>query len=154
MTRLNQVFQIGLNLVSSFLIMNEKWKFSSLSRVRFFATPWTMSHHVLCPWNFPGKNTRVGSHSLFQGIFLTQGSNPDLLHCKQTHYHLSHQWSPDKFSRKKNFSIYKNKMNFMLACRLFMAKSHLLLYFLCEKWDLEKGSDWFKDTVIEQQHCS
>ena len=26
------------------------------------------------------KNTRVGCHSLLQGIFLTQGSNPGLLH--------------------------------------------------------------------------
>jgi len=30
----------------------------------------------LCPWNFPGKNTGVGSCSLLQGIFPTQGSNP------------------------------------------------------------------------------
>ena len=30
----------------------------------------------LCPWNSPGKNTGVGSHSLLQGIFLTQGVNP------------------------------------------------------------------------------
>ena len=33
----------------------------------------------------------VGSYSLFQGIFLTQGSNPGLLHCRQSLYHLSHQ---------------------------------------------------------------
>ena len=32
-----------------------------------------------CPWNFPGENTGVGSHSLLQGIFPTQGSNPSLL---------------------------------------------------------------------------
>ena len=32
-----------------------------------------------CPWDFPGKNTRMGCHSLFQGVFLTQGSNPHLL---------------------------------------------------------------------------
>ena len=30
----------------------------------------------LCPWGFPGKNTGVGSHSLLQGIFPMQGSNP------------------------------------------------------------------------------
>ena len=30
---------------------------------------------LLGPWDFPGKNTGVGSHFLFQGIFLTQGSN-------------------------------------------------------------------------------
>ena len=27
------------------------------------------------------------------GVFLTQGSNPGLLHCRQTLYHLSHQGS-------------------------------------------------------------
>ena len=37
----------------------------------------------LCPWNSAGKNTGVGSHSLLQGIFLTQGSNPGLVHCRQ-----------------------------------------------------------------------
>ena len=33
---------------------------------------------LLCPWNSPGKNTRVGGHFLLQGIFLTQGSIPAL----------------------------------------------------------------------------
>ena len=35
---------------------------------------------LLCPWNFSCKNTRLGCHSLLQGIFLTQGSNQCLLH--------------------------------------------------------------------------
>ena len=34
------------------------------------------------PWNSLGKNTGVGSHSLLQGIFPTQGSNPGLPHCR------------------------------------------------------------------------
>ena len=42
----------------------------------FFVTPWTI------PWNSPGQNTGVGSLSLLQGIFPTQGSNPDLPHCR------------------------------------------------------------------------
>ena len=46
---------------------------------------------LLCPWDFPGKNTGVGCHFLLQGIFLTQGSNPDLLHCRQILYHLSYE---------------------------------------------------------------
>ena len=37
---------------------------------------------LLCPWDSLGKNTGVGCHALFQGIFPTQGSNPHLLHCK------------------------------------------------------------------------
>ena len=31
----------------------------------------------------PGKNTGVGCHFLFQGIFPTQGLNPGLLHCRR-----------------------------------------------------------------------
>ena len=41
------------------------------------ATPWTVHHSLLCPWDSPGKNTGVGSLSLLQGIFLTQRSNLD-----------------------------------------------------------------------------
>ena len=41
-----------------------------------------------------GKNSGVGCHSLLQEIFPAQGSNPGLLHCRQTSYHLSHQESP------------------------------------------------------------
>ena len=35
---------------------------------------------LLSPWAFPGKNTGVGCHVLLQGMLLTQGSNPCLLH--------------------------------------------------------------------------
>ena len=44
---------------------------------------------LLCPWNSPGKNTGVVYHALLQGIFLTQGSNPYLLYCRQILYPLS-----------------------------------------------------------------
>ena len=69
-------------------------------------TPWTESEsrsvmsdslwpHGLCsPRNSPGQNTEVGSLSLLQGIFPTQGSNPGLLHCRRILYQLSHQGSP------------------------------------------------------------
>ena len=49
-----------------------------LNRVQLFVTPWTHS-----PCSSPGKNTRVGSLYLLQGILPTQGSNPGLLHCGQ-----------------------------------------------------------------------
>ena len=50
---------------------------------------------LLCPWNSPVKNTRVGSHSLLQEeIFLTQRSNLSLLHCRQICSCLSHQGRP------------------------------------------------------------
>ena len=34
----------------------------------------------LCPWDYPGKSTRVGCHFLLQSIFLIQGLNPRLLY--------------------------------------------------------------------------
>ena len=37
-------------------------------------------------WNSPGQNTGVGSHSLLQGIFPTQGSNQGLLHIGRFFY--------------------------------------------------------------------
>ena len=35
------------------------------------------------PWNSPDQNTGVGSLSLLQGIFPTQGLNPGVQHCRQ-----------------------------------------------------------------------
>ena len=32
---------------------------------------------LLCPWNSPGKDIGVGCHALLQGIFPTQGSEPE-----------------------------------------------------------------------------
>ena len=37
------------------------------------------SIRLLCPWDFPGKNTGVSCHFPLQGIFPTQGLNPCLL---------------------------------------------------------------------------
>ena len=34
----------------------------------------------LCPWGSPSKNIGVGCHARLQGIFLTQGPKPHLLH--------------------------------------------------------------------------
>ena len=49
----------------------------------------------LCtPWNSPGQNIVMGSLSFLQGIFLTQGLNPGLPHCRQILYQLSHQGIP------------------------------------------------------------
>ena len=42
------------------------------------------------------KNTGVGCNSILQGIFLTQGLNLGLLHCRQILYRLSHQGSPER----------------------------------------------------------
>ena len=51
--------------------------------------------HGLCsPWNSPGQITGVGSLSLLQRIFPTQGLNTGLLHHRQILYQLSHRGSP------------------------------------------------------------
>ena len=52
-------------------------------------------HGLYSPYNSIGQNTRGSSLSLLQGIFLTQGLNPGLPHCRQMLYTLSHQGSPD-----------------------------------------------------------
>ena len=51
-------------------------------------------HGLYSPWNSSGQNTGVGSLSLLQGIFPTQGLNPGLPHCRQILYQLSHKGSP------------------------------------------------------------
>ena len=51
-------------------------------------------HGLYSPWNFPDQNTGVGSLSLLQGMFPTQGSNPGLPHCRWILYQLSHKGSP------------------------------------------------------------
>ena len=89
---------------------------------------------LLCPRNLPGK-TGVGCHFLLQGIFSTQGSNPDLPHCRQTLYPLSH---PGKRLRTSQFSsvsqscpILCDPMNRSMpglpVHRQVMPSSHLIL---------------------------
>ena len=66
----------------------------SLSHVRLFATPWTVSCQApLSMRFFSGKNTGVGWHFHLQGIFLSQRSNPSflqLLHLQAGSLPLSH----------------------------------------------------------------
>ena len=50
------------------------WRVSvSHSVVSDSANSWPLPPRLLCPWDSPGKNTGVRSHSLLQGIFPTQG---------------------------------------------------------------------------------
>ena len=52
------------------------------------------SHGLYSLWHSPDQDTGVGSYSLLQGIFPTQGLEPGVLHCGQILYHLKHQESP------------------------------------------------------------
>ena len=84
---------------------------SRFSCVRLCATLWKAAHqdspgkntgvgcHFLLRMDYivrgpPGQNTGVGGLSLLQGIFPTQGLNPDLPHCRRILYQLSYQGSP------------------------------------------------------------
>ena len=56
---------------------------------------------LLCPWNFPCKDTGVVCRFLPQGIFPTQGLNVGLLHCRKIPYHLSCQGSPSDWGMEE-----------------------------------------------------
>ena len=58
------------------------WTELMLSRFSlvWLCDPWTIAARILWAWDSPANNTGVGCHALLQGIFLTKGSNPCLLH--------------------------------------------------------------------------
>ena len=64
---LNSYWLKGLKVLRCSVVSDSSWP-HGLQPARF-----------LCPWDSPGKNTRVGCHFSLQWIFLTQGSNPHLL---------------------------------------------------------------------------
>ena len=82
-----------LPILSFFLITLKYHDILSLSESRSVASE-SSRPHGYSPWNSPGQSTGVGSLSLLQGIFPTQGSNPGLLHCRRILCHLSHKGSP------------------------------------------------------------
>ena len=75
-----------------------------LSRVRLFAIPWTVARQAPLSMDSPGKNTGVGCHVLFQGIFPTQVSNLGLLHCRWILYCLSQQSKKAQMEEIPEFS--------------------------------------------------
>ena len=82
----------GFSLLGIFTLCFEKTGVkksyvSVLSRVRLFATLWTVPARLPCAWDLPGQNAGVGCHFLLQGIFPTQGANLHHLHRKQILYH-------------------------------------------------------------------
>ena len=54
---------------------------------------WSLPGSSVSDLGFSKQDTGVGCYFLLQEIFLTQGSNPGLPHCRQTLYRLSHQGS-------------------------------------------------------------
>ena len=80
------VLIIIARLILFWLLFTLVYLLLSLNHVELFATPWTIAHQAPLSMGSPGKNTRLGCHFLLQGIFLTQGLNPCLLHGRQMLY--------------------------------------------------------------------
>ena len=71
---------INLNLeLKALHILTYMWVLIHFTQVWFFASQQTVACQTSLSLGFSRKNTGVGCHALFQGIFLTQGSNPHLL---------------------------------------------------------------------------
>ena len=83
--------------LNTVLIQHAKgWQlFSLLSRVWLFASPWTNLLQAPLSMGFPRQEYWAGCHSLLQGIFPNQGSNPCLLHWQVDSLPLKHQGSLD-----------------------------------------------------------
>ena len=87
---------------------------------------------LLCPRDSPGKNTQVSCQFLLQGIFLTRGLNPGLLHCRQILYQLSHQGSFFKKSKEANKKYRKFFRRKEKLCILAALMATFFLLFRCE----------------------
>ena len=93
-----------ISLEKFYIICESKVLKTNINTTKFLSFIISESHSVMShslwpyelysPWNSPDQNTGVGSLSLLQGIFPTQGSNPGLPHCRWILYQLSHQRSP------------------------------------------------------------
>ena len=68
-----------------FYLVHSSWTSESCSVLSNPLRP----HGLYHPWNFLGQNTGIGSLSLHQGIFPTQGLNPGLPHWEQVLSQLS-----------------------------------------------------------------
>ena len=83
------------NCIFKILLFHENIMALKQGKVKVSVMSTTLWRHGLySPWNSPGQNIGVGSLSLLQGIFTTQGLNPHLPHCRQSLYQLSHKGSP------------------------------------------------------------
>ena len=99
---------VYLNSPKSFLYRPLRKDCSCVSLLVMLSNPWPLPKNkcrsvvsqslwptgLYSPWNSPGQKTAVGSLSLLQGIFPTQGLNPCLPHCQWILYQLSHHGGP------------------------------------------------------------
>ena len=95
----------------------------------------SIGHVSLLLQLLPGQNTGVGSRSLLQGIFPTQGSNPGLPHCRRMLYQLSHRVLVYLFNTQQcvsvnlKFVIYSSPLTPLVTISLFSMSASLFLFF-------------------------
>ena len=105
-------------------------------------------HRLYSPWNSPHQNTGLGSLSLLQGIFPTQGLNPGLPHCRRILDWLSHkgslrilEWVAYPFSRESSWP--RNQTRFScIAGRFFTnwaTRCNLSIIWLLTSVSLKSG---------------
>ena len=96
-------------LQADFLPTEKKKKPEEFSESCSVVSDSSQPHGLQSPWNYTGQYPGVGSLSLLQGIFPTQGSNSGLPHCRWILYQLSHKGSPKQLysNIKRNCSAGK-----------------------------------------------
>ena len=82
-----------------------------LRSVQLCETPWTVAHKVPLSMKFSRQDYFSGLPCPPQGIFLTQGSNSHLLHCRQILYHLNHQTKEAQLCKAANYKEISDKPN-------------------------------------------
>ena len=82
-------------------------------------TPWTITCQPPLSMRFSKKEYWSGSHSLLQGIVLTQRSNLGLSHCWQILYHISHQRSPYTTQKGLDRSMMMYTLSILVIFPLF-----------------------------------
>ena len=95
---------------------------SPFSHVRLFATLWTVAHQGPLSMGFSGQEHWSGLRFLLQGIFLSQGSNLGLLHCRYSLL-MSHWESP--YIKDVNplfLKYFANVFSHFVICVLIMLK--------------------------------
>ena len=113
---IGQIQSVNLSDVSFFFFKTEVLVLVAQSCLTP-CNPW-----LLCPWNSPGKNTGVGCHSLLQGIFPNQGSNPRSPELQTDSLCFNHQGSPKVMSKSKYM------IKYLTECPTYVNE---LLYYLC-----------------------
>ena len=105
--------------------------FESESEIHSVLSDSLWPHGLYSPWNSPGQNTRVGSLSILQGIFPTQGSNPGLPHCRWILYQLSHRGSPICMFALMQMSLHLYHVTTTSVWKWGNANAHLVLFQNC-----------------------